>query len=225
MALIIDWTRTTENGMRVERSETNPILESSSVLFESLSSEFEAGQEGFRKSGNVILNNSYEKGFSRGRIRTLWRRNTPSTDQSEGWGGIFIMSDILGIGTRLAPMNSGYQITDKGGTLKVLKFRLSVPFVLHDTGISFPLDTVRGLDVTWRYESEVGRTVLYIKQGSSLDFVDLTTIATVSDFGDSVTGDPVQFSTSEGLFSETLTHDSIASYSFEHTYIYKLTTL
>lgn len=222
MALIINWNRTEENAMRVERSEVSPIEDASSVLFESLAGEFVGGEEGFRKSGSIWLKDTFQRGFSKGRMRTLWRRNTPSTDQSEGWGGIYIMSDIDGIGTRLAPMFDGYQITDKDGTLRILKITLSIPTVLFDTGLAFPLDTIKSLEVNWQFQLDNNRTVITVKQGAALDFSDLTTVCTVNDVGDS-SNTPVQFSQSEGLFAQTLSHDHVASYSFDTTSIFKVT--
>lgn len=223
MSLALKWNRTEENRLFVERDDINPIANNSSVLFESLSGEFDVGEEGFRKSGSVWLNNTFQRGFSNGRIRTLWRRNSSSTNQSEGWGGIYIMSDIDGIGTRLAPMNDGYQITDKDGTIKVLKFTLSIPTVILDTGILFPLDTVKSLEVTWQFQLDNNRTVITVKQGAALDFSDLTSIGSINDVSDS--GNiPVQFSESEGLFAQTLSHDHAVSYSFDNTSISKVTT-
>ena len=225
MALIINWNETEENGMRVEQSDTNPIVETKSVLFESLSGEFESGQETFRKSGSIAMKDTlFSRGFARGRIRTLWRRNSISTDQSEGWGGIYIMSDIEGIGTRIAPMFDGYQISDKSGTLKVFKITLSIPTLLLDTGVSFPLDTIKSLEVIWNFQNDLDRTVITVNQGSALDFSDLTLIGTVNDVGDS-SNTPVQFSTSEGLFAQTLSHDHVASYSFDSTSVFRLTTI
>lgn len=228
MSLEEQWYTTEENGFSIIQSSLHPIQGSHSALFQTLSNEFNSGQEGLRKSASVWLNDTFERGFFRGRIRTLWRRNSPSIDQSIGWGGIYFMSNINGIGTTVDSFD-GYQITDKGGTLKVLKFISGTPTILKNTSEVLPLDTIRSLEVTWRSEPENFRTLITVRSGSLSNFSDLTEFCFISDMelsesssGGSLGSAPIQFSQSEGLFSQTINHDHIASYSFDSTSIYKI---
>jgi len=220
MGLTNNWNKIEENGLRVERSEVDPIIDVSSILFESLTTEFDVGGEGFRKSGSIALKpNFFERGFARAKIRTLWRRNTISVDQAEGWAGIYIMSDIENIGVRLDPMTEGYQITDKDGTIRILKFVNTLPTVIFDTGVAFPTGVVKSLEVIWEFRQSPDKTIITIKQGD-ITFINLVTIGTFED-----TTNPIQFSESEGLFTQTLSHDHVVSYSFDSTSVTNVTKI
>jgi hypothetical protein len=225
MPLFIDWTPETENGARFIETTDNPINPANgpySLLAESDGTEWDVIFPGFRKSASVYLKKPpHVRGFSDGRIRTLVRRN--SANQSEGWSGIFFLSDRVGIGTRLDPGLNMYQVSDEDSTIKIFKVVGGIKILLFDTGINPVQGTVYGFEVEWEYEVNSDTTTIDVKYGTNIDFTDLALIGSVTD-GDSVVS-PHQFSLSEGLFFQTESSDDFVSYNYDTTSIFRIVTL
>jgi hypothetical protein len=224
MSLEFDWRSHFENRMRVQTDNENPLVGSHSLLFESFADEFDPGEEGFRKSGSTaILPSKYERGFSKGRIRTLIRRNG-ITDTDESWSGIYFMSSSEGIGTRVFLPEHVYQVVDKDASIKVIKVESFIPQEIHDTGISLSDDMIYGFEVEWFLQSATEftpkRVRIDVRLGTATDFSDLTSIAVLFD---DIT--PLEVSVSEGLFAETETHSSVISYAYDSTSVFKKTTI
>ena len=218
MPLFIDWIPTSENGARFVETDQNTLSGPSSLLARSDGTEFDATEIGFRKSAAIYLNTQHARGFSDGRLRTLVRRDSPN--QSEGWSGIYIMSDRLGIGTRLDPGLNMYQISDEDGTIKIIKVTGGIKTTLLDTLQNFFAGQVYGFEVTWEYDPVPDRTLIEVKLGTNVDFSDLTTIGTFSDITS-----PHQFSDSEGIFFQTESHDDLVDYTYDKTSIFRIVTI
>lgn len=218
MPLYVDWSTESENGARFIETTNNPINSANglySLLAQSDGTEWDVIFPGFRKSASVYLKETYPRGFSDGRIRTLIRRN--SADQGVAWSGIFIMSDRIGIGTRLDPGQNRYEISDEDGTIKVIKVTNAIKSTLFDTGVNFTQDVVYGLNVDWEYDVILDRMLIRVMLGTNLDFSDLTLIGALFDF------DPHQFSTSEGLFFQAESSSDFVSYNYDTTSIFRVT--
>lgn len=213
-----DWTDFSENGARFVNSiPTFSLSGTYSLLGESDGTEWDVTAPGFRKSASIYLHSMYPRGFSDGKIRTLIRRNTSFLPSS--WGGIFFLSDRLGIGTRLDPGLNRYEVSDEGnGNVKIIKVTNAIKTTLLDTGISFFPDTIYGLEVMWEYDITLTRTLITVKMGLSLDFSDLAVVGTYSDIQDSF-NTPHQFSDSEGFFFQADSSDDFISFNFDKTTI------
>jgi hypothetical protein len=219
MPLYTDWKVIKENGLRVEHNTLTPLSGTSSLRMESNGTEFSVTAPGFRKSASIFLHDGFHpRGFSDGRIQTLIRRN--STNQSAAWGGVYILSDREGIGTRLDPGDDRYEITDKDGTIKVIKFVSAVPTILFDTGSNFGLNTIHGFEVDWEFDFDLTVTKIRISLGTNIDFSDLVQIANVVD-----NTDPLQFSESEGFFVQAQLDTDFVSYTFDKTTLVRIQTL
>jgi hypothetical protein len=218
MPFPIDWRDESENGARFVNS--TPMFQLSgtySLLGESDGTEWDVEFPGFRKSSSIYLHPMHNRGFSDGKIRTLIRRNTSFSPDS--WGGIFFLSDRLGIGTRLDPGLNRYEVSDEdNGNIKIIKVTNAIKTTLLDTGIGFFPDTIYGFEVMWEYDITLLRTLIVVKLGLSLDFSDLTTIGTYSDTQDSF-NTPHQFSDSEGFFFQAASSDDFISFNFDKTTI------
>ena len=225
MPLPIDWSTTTENGARFVNSiPTFSLSGTYSLLGESDGTEWDVEFPGFRKSAAIFLKNPpHPRGFSDGRIRTLIRRNTSFLPSA--WGGIFFLSDRLGIGTRLDPGLNRYEVSDEGsGTIKIIKVTNALKTILFDTGVDFFPDTIFGFEVEWEYNAELLHTVITVKLGLQLDFSDLSTIGTYTDVEDSFNS-PHQFSESEGFFFQAESSDDFVSFNFDKTTIFRVITI
>lgn len=222
MPMNFDWTDETENGARFVETIDTPINGPWSLLAESDGNEWDVTDFGFRKSASIYLRDIYPRGFSDGRIRTLAKRS--HINQSEGWSGFFIMSDRLGIGTRLDPGLNMYQISDEDSTIKIIKVTGGIKTTLLDTGVNTALDDIYGFEVLWEYDPIPDRTLIEVRLGTNTDFSDLTLIGTVSDIGDSFNS-PHQFSQSEGIFFQTESSDDFVSYKYDTTSIFRIVTL
>jgi hypothetical protein len=218
-AQFLDWAETKENKMRIDSVSESAISGVYSLRFRSLSTEFTSGEEGFRKSGSIYPRSDlYETGFSDGKIRTLFRMN--SSDPSSAWAGAFFLASAPGIGTRLDETDDMYQVSNKGGTLIIEKFEFTIPTLLLDTGFVISQNAVYGIEVEWEFDIGIESTTIKIRAGTSPEFIDLTLIGSYTD-----SIHPHQFSVSEGLFAQTITHDDSLSYTFDKTSVIKVTTI
>ena len=218
MPLFTDWTPETENGLRFIETTDNPLNGPYSLHGFSDGTEFDVVDIGFRKSASVYLRDIHPRGFSDGRIRTLFRME--NLNASEGWGGIFFLSSKLGIGTRLETDNNHYEVSNEDNTLKIVKVVNNIKTTLVDTLITISPATLYGIDVSWEFDPDVPRTFIEVKLGNSVDFNDLVTVATFSD-----TTDPHQFSDSEGLFVQAESSEDLIDIRFDTTSIFRIVTL
>lgn len=215
MSYPLQWNATRENGLRVLNSPTDPIHGLSSLLLFSDGSEWDVINIGFRKSASVYLNNTFNRGYSDGVIRTLIRRNN-STDQGHAWGGIFFVSDREGIGTLSSPGQRRYEVTDKGGFLKIIKYSIGVPTTLYTSSFAFSPNIIYGFQVRWKYFSLLNDLNIEVSLGTSVDFSDLVLLF---DYTDS--NSPYHLGVTEGLFVQTLSDTDVVSYTFDATSIYE----
>lgn len=225
MPFPIDWTDESENGARFVNSIPMFSLSGTyALLGESDGTEWDVEFPGFRKSASIYLKNPpHARGFSDGRIRTLIRRNTSFLP--DAWGGIFFLSDRLGIGTRLDPGQNRYEVSDEGdGLVKIIKVENALKTTLATSVISFFPDTIYGLDVEWEYDASLLRTLIVVKIGLQTDFSDLATVMTYSDVQDSF-NNPHQFSMSEGFFFQAEDSDDFVSFNFDKTTISRYITI
>lgn len=229
MPQFLDWRQAQENIMRVETVDVNPISMDTSLRMESLTSEFVVGQDPFRKTGAVWMREDlYPIGFSDGKIRTLLRMDTidsvNTADPTVGWGGIFFLTSAVGIGTFFDATNQMYQVSNRGGTIKVDKFDFTVPTTILDTGVSLTPGQVYGIEVYWEYNFANNCTKIRVYLGTDPNFLDLTMIGTFNDVLDSV-NTPYQFSMSEGLFAQTATGTDFVSFTFDRTTVTRIVML
>jgi hypothetical protein len=221
MSYPIDFHATRENGVRVLNSSVNPISGASSLLLFSDGTEWDMTAEGFRRSASIYLNGSlHDRGFSDGRIRTFIRRNL-DIDQNSVWGGIFIVSELEGIGTREEPGQTRYEITDKTGDIQLIKYVDTLPIVLATSGVNLEAFTIYGFQVHWAYNSTTDNMVIEVSLGTNVGFTDLIEILSYND-SDSPNHSP---SITEGVFVQSSTTDDIISYNFDVTSVYKATHL
>lgn len=216
MAYPIQWASTRENGLRVLNSPVSPITGPSSLLLYSDGTEWNATDLGLRKSASVFIHggSGIERGFSEGRLRTLIRRNN-ATSQADAWGGIFIYSEIEGIGLRLSPGQTRYEITDKNGTIRILKYTGGLPTTVANSASTFAPNTIYGFEVRWN-STGLGLEIT-VSLGTSPLFIDLLPIISYVD------PTPHTLAVTEGLFVQTQSHDDVVSYSFDTTFLYQVT--
>ena len=208
MSLEYDWIRQTENGFTIYRNEETPLVDLSSLQF--LSNADQYLMTNMRKSAHVYLRDPDARGIQWGKIRTRITRK--SSDQDEGWSGVFLRANALGIGTFSSPTDSMYQVTDKGGSLRILKFTDGLPTVVHTYVENLPLDTQRSLLVSWILDLNTELFTIDVQLGSLADFSDLVSLG-LYDTDDI----PIALSMSEGLFAQTLTHTSACNYFYDTT--------
>lgn len=210
-----DWRATHENGVRILTSTDDPLHGASSLLLYSDGSEFDATDTGFRKSASLYLNATrHERGFSDGRLRTLIQRNN-ATLQSHAWGGIYILSERAGIGTRSDPGESRYEISDQDGFIQLVKFTDALPEVLEVSTHTFESNIPYGFQVRWLYSGLADNLFIEVFLGTSLTFTDLVPIIAYTD-----ADNPHHIAETEGLFVQTLATDDVVSYSFDVTSVY-----
>lgn len=221
MSYPTDWHATRENGVRVINSTDSPINGPYSLLFYSDGTEWNVTAPGFRRSASIYLNGSlHDRGFSDGRIRTLVRRNL-DINQNSVWGGIFLVSEIEGIGTREDPGQTRYEVTDKTGDIQLIKYVDALPTVLATSGVNLDVSTIYGFQVRWAYTNVTDNILITVSLGTNVGFTDLTEILSYND-SNSPNHSP---SITEGLFVQTETTDDIMSYNFDVTSVYKATHL
>jgi hypothetical protein len=142
------------------------------------------------------------------------------TPQTNAWGGIFIVSDRAGIGTRNDPGQNRYEISDQGGFIKIVKFTDALPTVLATSTSTFDPNIIYGFQVRWVYDGLVDSMLIEVSVGTALTFSDLSPVLSYVD-----TDSPHHISSSEGLFVQTLASGDIVSYSFDTTSIYSSSRL
>ena len=209
MPFLIDWQTEYENGMSVRESIDSPLQGISSLRF--FTDETLFTDEEFRKSGSVCLRESRypTKGFSNGRIRTLIRRS--STDQATGWSGIYCMCDRENIGTRLDPAENMYQVTDKDGSIRILKTVNSITTQVASLGSNIPLNATRAFEVEWNLSANSARLSIIVRLGTVLDFSGMTLVGAYTDTA------PLLVAVSEGLFAQTTEGTDTVDYRYDAT--------
>lgn len=214
MALETDWRTHTENGMQVRQSALSPLKDASSLQFYTDASLQDSPETVvFRKSGSVCLRGDRypDRGFANGRIQTLIHR--ASSDQATGWSGIFCMCNQENIGSRLTAAEQMYQVTDREGTLRVVRFWNTIPTTVATFAATFPLNATRAFEVEWNLSGtgEAAVLSLIVRLGTALDFSNLAVIGTYTD------ANPLTTPRSEGLFAQTIAGDDSVDYTYDDT--------
>lgn len=214
MALEVDWRVHTENGLQVRQSVVSPLTGDSSLQFYTDATLQDSPETlPFRKSGSVCLRlDRYPtRGFANGRIQTLIRR--ASADQATGWSGIFCMCSRENTGTRLTAAEQMYQVTDKDGTLRILRFWDTIPTTVATFATPLPVNATRAFEVEWNLSGTGDEAVLslVVRLGTALDFSNLAIVGTYTD------ATPLTTPRSEGLFAQTIAGDDSLDYKYDDT--------
>ena len=213
------WHATRENGVKVFNSTASPLSGGYSLEMSSDGSEWNVTDPGLRKSASIFIKEgSFDRGFIDGRIRTLIRRN--STNQNLAWGGIYIISDQEGIGTRTSPGQNRYEITDKLGNIALIKYVSTIPTVLFTSTSTFIQNTIHGFEVKWVYDGLLDQLTITVKLGLDTNFSDLAIIFEYMD-----NSSPLTNTETEGFFVQADDSGDFLSYNFDKTSVFKSTHL
>lgn len=205
MAGLGDWTRYTTSGYIITLDLTTPLVQSSSLKMRD-----DASNSG---AAHLHLNDSFDRGFTRGSIKTIIRLDSPVTTggTSAIGGGIVCMQSQLDIRTSGAAYIFNWGRPSSGSTPASGNFRFSIDkmfsgLALSGSNVSLAqtadIPVVAGafypIEIEWDFDNDAYGGVRLRANRGTLNSIDFNTLSPLFDVIDS--SSPLTTSLAEGLY-------------------------